>query len=73
MQHLLIQYLITFGWALTGAISVALSLGISLKVFDLLTPIDEWEEVSKGNIGVCLIISSIIIGTSIVIGLTLMA
>jgi uncharacterized membrane protein YjfL (UPF0719 family) len=72
MLLLLQQYLITFGWALTGAISVAISIGISLKIYDWLTPIDEWEEVKKGNIGVSIIISSIIIGTSLVIALSIM-
>ena len=72
-MYTLTQYLITFGWAMTGAISVAIALGISIKVFDLLTPINEWEEIRKGNIGVAIILSSIIIGICLVIGLTVMA
>ncbi|MCK5211422.1 DUF350 domain-containing protein [Candidatus Parcubacteria bacterium] len=72
MQSILEQYLITFGWALTGAISVALSLGIALKVFDWLTPINEWEEIKKGNMGVAMILSALILGTALVIGLTIM-
>ena len=73
MLNLLQQYLITFGWALTGALSVAISIGIALKIYDWLTPIDEWEEVKKGNIGVSIIIASIILGTSLVIALSIMA
>jgi len=65
------EYLITFGWAMTGAVSMALALGIGLKLYSLLTPINEWEEVKKGNIGVAITISSVIIGFSIVIGLTI--
>jgi len=72
MTKILIEYLITFGWALTGAISVALSIGIALKVFDWLTPINEWEEIKKNNVSVAIIIASLIIGTAIVIGLTIM-
>ena len=52
---------------------MAIAIGISLKVFDLLTPIEEWEEVKKGNISVAIILSAIIIGTCLVIGLTVMA
>lgn len=72
MPSIIMQYLITFGWALTGAISVALSIGLALKVFDWLTPINEWEEIKKNNISVAIIISALIIGTSLVIGLTIM-
>ena len=66
------QYLITFGWALTGAISMAVALGILLVIFARITPIDEWEEIKKGNIGVAIILSAVIIGTALVIGLTVM-
>jgi uncharacterized membrane protein YjfL (UPF0719 family) len=31
-----------------GAVSLAFGLGILLRVFDWLTPIDEWEEIRKG-------------------------
>jgi len=72
MPYILQQYLITFGWALTGAISMAIALGILVKIFSWITPIDEWEEIKKGNIGVAIILASIIIGTALVIGLTVM-
>lgn len=72
MLHILEQYLITFGWAITGAISMAIALGILVKIFSWITPIDEWEEIKKGNIGVSIIIASIIIGTALVIGLIIM-
>ncbi len=72
MLYILQQYLITFGWAVTGAISMAIALSILVKVFSWITPIDEWEEIKKGNIGVAIIMASIIIGTALVIGLTVM-
>ncbi len=70
-MEILKEYLITFGWAVTGAISMALALGIGLKLYSILTPINEWEEVKKGNIGVAITIAAVIIGFSIVIGLTI--
>lgn len=65
------EYLVTFGWALTGAIAMAVALGIGLKIYSLLTPIDEWEEIKKGNIGVAIITASVIIAFGFVIGLTI--
>jgi len=72
MLHIITQYLITFGWALTGAVSMAVALSILVKIFSWITPINEWEEIKKGNMGVAIIIASIIIGTALVIGLTVM-
>jgi uncharacterized membrane protein YjfL (UPF0719 family) len=72
MLYILKQYLITFGWALTGAISMAVALSVLVKIFSWITPIDEWEEIKKGNIGVAIILASIIIGTALVIALTVM-
>ena len=70
MSYILQQYLITFGWALTGAISMAIALGILVKIFSWITPIDEWEEIKKGNIGVAIILTAVIIGTALVVGFT---
>jgi uncharacterized membrane protein YjfL (UPF0719 family) len=72
MPYILEQYLITFGWAITGAISMAIALSISVKVFSLITPINEWEEIKKGNIGMAVIMAAVILGTALVIGLTVM-
>lgn len=65
------EYLITFGWALTGAISMSVSLGIGLKIYNWLTPINEWEEIKKGNMGVAITVSSVILALAFVIGLTI--
>ena len=73
IPHILLQYLITFGWALTGAISMALSLSILLKIFSWITPIDEWKEIEKGNVSMAIILAAVIIGTALVIGLTVMS
>jgi len=70
--NLLIQYGITIGWAFTGAISMAVALGLSLKIFDWLTPIDEWAEIKKGNYAMSAVLVAVILGTSLVIGLTIM-
>lgn len=72
MLYLLQQYLITFGWAITGAVSMAIALGLLVKIFSWITPINEWEEIKKGNIGVAIIMTAVIIGTALVVGFTIM-
>lgn len=70
--HLLSQFLITFGWALTAAISMGVCLSIVIKIFDWISPINEWEEIKKGNMSMAVILASLIIGSSFVIGITIM-
>ncbi len=65
------EYLITFGWAITGAFSMAVALGIGLKVYSLLTPIDEWEEIKKGNMGVAIIMAAVVLAFALVVSLTM--
>ena len=72
MEILLAQYAITFGWALTGAVSMAVSLSVLTKLFHKISPIDEWEELKRGNMAVAVVFASIILGTAFVIGLTVM-
>lgn len=72
METLIIQYLITFGWALTGAISMAIALSILAKIFTKISPINEWEELKSGNMAVAIVFASVIIGTAFVIGMIVM-
>lgn len=73
MPHLLEQYLITIGWAISGAISMGISLSILIKIFAWVSPIDEWKEIEKGNICAAIVMAAVILGTAFVIGLTVMA
>lgn len=70
MAVLLVDYLKAFGWGLVGAITMAVSLWLLLKVFTWLTPVDEWEELRKGNLGIAIIMAAVIIGFAIVVGST---
>lgn len=67
-MQLLNEYLVTFGWGITGAVTMAVALPLLLWLFDKFSPINEWEEVKKGNLGVSIIISAIIVGFAIVMG-----
>ena len=72
MARIWMDYLIAIGWGAVGAVSMALGLAILLKVFDWLTPIDEWEEVRKGNTSVAIILAAVIVALGIAIGFALM-
>lgn len=62
------EYIQTFFWGLTGAITMAVALPLLLWVFDKFTPIDEWAEIKKGNKAVGMIVSALILGFAIVMG-----
>jgi uncharacterized membrane protein YjfL (UPF0719 family) len=64
--------LIAIGWGVVGAVSLAVGLGVLLRVFDWLTPIDEWEEVRKGNISVAVIMAAVILALGIAVGFAIM-
>lgn len=58
----------SIGWAVTGGLGMGIGLVLSLKVFTILTrDVDEWAEVKKNNLGMCIILASVILGTSLVI------
>jgi uncharacterized membrane protein YjfL (UPF0719 family) len=73
MIFILQQYLITFGWALTGAISMGVALSILVKIFSWVSPIDDWAEIKNGNKAVAIVLASVILGGAIVIGFTVMS
>ena len=66
-MELWLDYLKTFGWGLVGAITMAVSLWILLKVFTWFTPVDEWEELKKGNLGIAIVMGAVIVGFAIVV------
>jgi len=56
------------GWAIAGGLGMGIGLVLSLKIFTLLTrDVDEWAEVKKNNLGMSIILSAVILGTSLVI------
>jgi uncharacterized membrane protein YjfL (UPF0719 family) len=66
---MLLDYLKVIGWSLVGALCMSVSLGILLKVYDIMTPINEWEEIRKGNIACAIIMAAVVLSFGIVIGL----
>lgn len=68
MQDILLAYLITFGWAIVGSVSMGLGIIIALKMFDLSTRnVDEWELIKQGNLAMAIILAAVIIALAMVI------
>lgn len=67
-MRILTQYLLALGWGLVGAVAMALSLVVLLKVFTWLTPVDEWAELRNGNLGIAIVMGAVIIAFGLVVG-----
>lgn len=59
------------GYGLAAALIMGLALGLLIKIWDLLTPINEWEELKKGNIAVAIVLAAVIIGFAIVVSVAI--
>lgn len=61
-------YLITFGWAVGGSVSMGVGILIALKLFAVSTRrIDEWEEIKKGNMAMATILAALVVALGIVV------
>ena len=68
MTEILTAYLITFGWAIVGSISMGTGIIIALKLFAISTrKVDEWELIKQGNIAMAMILAAVIVSLGIVI------
>lgn len=69
MQEIMSAYLITFGWALVGSISMTIGIIIALKMFDWSTSkVDEWQLIKENNTSIAIIFAAIILSLGYVIG-----
>ena len=66
-MRLLTDYLVALGWAIVGALAMAIALVVLLRVFTWLTPIDEWAELRSGNMGVAVVLAAVIIAFGLVV------
>ena len=68
MPDIFTAYLITFGWAIVGSVSMGLGIILALKMFTLSTrQVDEWELIKQGNMPMAIILASIVIALGLVI------
>jgi uncharacterized membrane protein YjfL (UPF0719 family) len=61
-------YLITFGWAIVGSVSMGIGIIITLKLFALSTrKVDEWEEIKKNNTSMAIVLAAVILAVGYVV------
>jgi uncharacterized membrane protein YjfL (UPF0719 family) len=66
-MEILVEYLKLIGWGIVGIVTMVLSLWVLLLVFTWLTPVDEWEELKRGNLAIAIVMAAVIIGFALVI------
>lgn len=67
MHPIITNALYMLGYGLSAALIMSLALGLCIKVWNWLTPVDEWEELKKGNIAVAIVLAAVIVGFAIVV------
>jgi uncharacterized membrane protein YjfL (UPF0719 family) len=66
-MSIFVDYLKLIGWGVVGILTMAISLWVLLSIFTWLTPVDEWDEIKKGNLAVAIVMASVIVGFALVI------
>jgi uncharacterized membrane protein YjfL (UPF0719 family) len=66
-MRILTDYLLALGWGLVGAITMAASLVLLLRIFTWLTPVDEWAELKNGNLGIAIVMAAVIVAFGLVV------
>jgi uncharacterized membrane protein YjfL (UPF0719 family) len=62
------KYLLTmFIYGIAGALILGCALAVLIKLWNWITPIDEWEELKKGNMAVAVLMAAVVIAFAIVI------
>lgn len=68
MSEIFHAYLVTFGWAIVGSLSMGVGIIITLKLFTLTTrEVDEWALVKAGNIPIAIILAAVVLSLGIVV------
>ena len=68
MPDIIQAYLITFGWALVGSLSMGIGILLTLKIFAFSTrEVDEWALVKQGNMSIAVILAAVIISLGLVV------
>lgn len=68
MKQILMDYIVTFGWAIVGSLSIGVGIIITLWIFDRFTnSIDEWKELKNNNIAISIVLASLILSCAWVV------
>jgi uncharacterized membrane protein YjfL (UPF0719 family) len=60
-----------FCYGIVAALIMSAALGLLVKVWSWITPIDDWEELKKGNVGVAIVMAAVILAFAIVVGIAI--
>ena len=71
MHPLVHNFLLLFGYGLAGSIMMALALAILIKIWNWITPINEWEELKKGNVAVAIVMAAVVLAFAIVVAVAI--
>lgn len=67
-MEILTAYVIAFGWAIVGSVSIGIGVIITLKIVTMSTRgLNEWELVKQGNLSIAIILAAVIISLGIII------
>ena len=68
MPEIFKDYIITFGWAIVGSVSMGISLIITLRILTFFTlRLDEEKELANNNIAISIVIASIVLACAWVV------
>ncbi len=68
VSDLLFAYMVTFGWAILGSVSMGIGLVIMLSIFTRMTKeVDEWKLINEGNIAMAIVLAAVIIACGMVV------
>ena len=69
MEKMMVEFARAVVWCLVAAVSMGVSMGLVIKIYDMLTPgLDELDELRKGNVAVGIVLGCLILATGYVIG-----
>lgn len=65
------RYLAALGWGVVAGLGMALALAVLLRVFTWFTPVDEWAELRSGNVGIAIVMASVVLAFGLVVSAAL--
>jgi len=71
MQSFLTNCAYMLGYGIAAALIMSLALGLLLKIWDWITPVNEWAELKNGNIAVAIVLAAVIVGFAIVVSVAI--
>lgn len=67
-SQLLTAYLVTFGWAIVGSVSMGVGVFLALKIFSLATrEVDEWALIKADNKAMAVVLAALIVSIGMVV------